>query len=1004
MSKNETRASVLIRTWGLLAGGLAVAVLWLVFRLSKTPGSGLQGIFLDSWAVPVTVGWLVVVFCLWVGYGRGAAHKTNFEKYKSVWVVFAIVVLLAFLGAHGSYEFVETRVTGLQSKLTLLASLISGSETGLEDRVKDSTEQSVKLNKLLRNAETFDKTNLIEVQGSLRDLGGDALQVKELAGLGYSLTNELYEQERELREQGVEPKGTSVAGLAGIVKDLKETAEELQSNFQEVIAARELAAKGKEKEMLDLTNKAIEMTSICYQLQKLTEGARTALGATAANPVAPFILVSVLYLVFLVFPWALLFLFLLRNREYLVSQKARLLTELNLDKELLNRSHAVEQPNHPGENQDLITAINKLAFRNAEYVASLSIFTILTSTILYFFFFPHATSGLAQMISNGGGVETFARYLVTDSTSITFGFLGAYFFVTHMLLRRYFSGDLNPKAYTYAVVRLLTVFILGLVIQLILGRAGAAGWVASASVAAFVVGIFPNTGLRWIIRWANRLTKGLSAPEVLDRYPLTKLDGLNAWHDARLLEEKVENVQNLSTARLEDLIIHTNFSPFQLVDWMDQALLFIHSHDQWTEGFRAVGIRTATDLLATTGKPGSTKYEFAESAARELAIAINAAQLGADANPEDPREAARLAASQLSKAVNDAATAAEEALSKQKGLDKDKPETLDGIVKLRAELEALSDIARNLKDGEVKKVIEAAATLPDDGDQIKKGKAATEEIKKSADALSEKADAAKERAAQLDRKQPQTLSHLKEVKNGLDAICSEAANLKAQTGEAKTIAQTGKDGETAKEAWTALFEAIKAAEGTITTTLEKAQNVRETAGDLKPEKPETLDNVKGLQADLTKLHKRSPVVRTRIKEARDALEGLGVPPTAAAQVRALLDAAAESSKLLVTAATNAMDAAAPIDIDVPSTIAGLSQAKEAIAKAAESAAEAKKRGQAAAGAIQTASAPSQMTWEIIHALAGTIEWDPNVKRLQTFWDREGVKSDVLVAIQPKPHE
>ena len=43
----------------------------------------------------------------------------------------------------------------------------------------------------------------------------------------------------------------------------------------------------------------------------------------------------------------------------------------------------------------------------------------------------------------------------------------------------------------------------------------------------------------------------------MDHDPLTELEGLNAWHETRLFEEKVENIHNLATASLSDLIINT---------------------------------------------------------------------------------------------------------------------------------------------------------------------------------------------------------------------------------------------------------------------------------------------------------------------------------------------------------------------------------------------------------------------------------------------------------------
>jgi hypothetical protein len=102
---------------------------------------------------------------------------------------------------------------------------------------------------------------------------------------------------------------------------------------------------------------------------------------------------------------------------------------------------------------------------------------------------------------------------------ITFGFIGAYFFVIQMFLRRYFASDLSPNVYNYAFVRVLTVFILSMVLQFATTSLGTPSYVAATVV--FVVGIFPRVELRWILRTANKLLTGLKAPEFIDRLPLT---------------------------------------------------------------------------------------------------------------------------------------------------------------------------------------------------------------------------------------------------------------------------------------------------------------------------------------------------------------------------------------------------------------------------------------------------------------------------------------------------
>jgi hypothetical protein len=101
-------------------------------------------------------------------------------------------------------------------------------------------------------------------------------------------------------------------------------------------------------------------------------------------------------------------------------------------------------------------------------------------------------------------------------------------------------------------------------------------------------------------------------------YPLEQLDGLNIWYEARLAEEGVEDMQNLTTMNLVDVILHTRAPVGRLIDWIDQAFLLIHldpvtraemsnvhsiEEDKAACGatsrlaLRRIGIRSATDLL-----------------------------------------------------------------------------------------------------------------------------------------------------------------------------------------------------------------------------------------------------------------------------------------------------------------------------------------------------------------------------------------------------------------------
>ena len=215
---------------------------------------------------------------------------------------------------------------------------------------------------------------------------------------------------------------------------------------------------------------------------------------------------------------------------------------------------------------------------------------------------------------------------------LKYGFLGSYAFVTSMLIRRFFQSDLRPSAYATAVYRITLVLLIVTVLHQVLGGTAAVAYHAELAI-AFVVGFFPLVGLQALQRVTSRALRRF-VPPVTSEYPLDQLDGFNLWYEARLTEEGVEDMQNLTTMNLVDVILHTRVPAGRLVDWTDQAFLLTHlervdrdelnrlrqadrpagqpprqadqpaiagraplSGAQARLNLRRVGIRTATDLL-----------------------------------------------------------------------------------------------------------------------------------------------------------------------------------------------------------------------------------------------------------------------------------------------------------------------------------------------------------------------------------------------------------------------
>jgi hypothetical protein len=88
--------------------------------------------------------------------------------------------------------------------------------------------------------------------------------------------------------------------------------------------------------------------------------------------------------------------------------------------------------------------------------------------------------------------------------------------------------------------------------------------------------------------------------------PLSQIDGLSVWHEARLEAEDIENIHNLATADLVELILNTKIAPTRIIDWVDQAILLtalppVSRDDKsvWLgDELRNNAIRTASTLAA----------------------------------------------------------------------------------------------------------------------------------------------------------------------------------------------------------------------------------------------------------------------------------------------------------------------------------------------------------------------------------------------------------------------
>jgi hypothetical protein len=209
-----------------------------------------------------------------------------------------------------------------------------------------------------------------------------------------------------------------------------------------------------------------------------------------------------------------------------------------------------------------------------------------------------------------GGVR-FADPVDAPLDSLRFAFLGAYFYVVQLLVRRYFQSDLKSTAYVSAILRIVITSVLAWAADVALRATGVTDQEVRSTL-AFIIGVFPQVGLQVITSVVKKVFQGI-VPSLQSRYPLSDLDGINVWYESRLLEEGVEDMQNLATADLVDVMLNTSVPVHRLVDWIDQAVLCLHLEDApgGPQGsvhsrLRQYGIRTASDLLKAVRGPMQT--------------------------------------------------------------------------------------------------------------------------------------------------------------------------------------------------------------------------------------------------------------------------------------------------------------------------------------------------------------------------------------------------------------
>ena len=216
--------------------------------------------------------------------------------------------------------------------------------------------------------------------------------------------------------------------------------------------------------------------------------------------------------------------------------------------------------------------------------------------------------------------------LLPEADVVTFAFLGAYVFAVNLLFRRYARADLGPKVYTHIIVRIFAAVVSTWALSYApFARDPEGRPRAMMLLLAFFVGIVPETATAVIQDLLQQWKAvGKAVPSIGEDHPLSRLDGMTLYDRSHLLEVGIENIESLAHHNIVDIMLWTRIPTARLVDFVDQAILYLHlrgptiatSTDGDSDGARRLlarhGIRTATDLERTYALAAARSAEEGE--------------------------------------------------------------------------------------------------------------------------------------------------------------------------------------------------------------------------------------------------------------------------------------------------------------------------------------------------------------------------------------------------------
>jgi hypothetical protein len=205
----------------------------------------------------------------------------------------------------------------------------------------------------------------------------------------------------------------------------------------------------------------------------------------------------------------------------------------------------------------------------------------------------------------GSGTSCLKAYQHGALLAFGLGFLGAYLWGLQGIFRRYSMNDLMPVAFYHFGLRMLLSSFIALLIYHAVG-----GFSTDISIAKqdsqtllptsdgaliillFLVGMFPQQGLRWLKSKINFNSNDHPSVRPL---PLSMIEGMTSYDIYRMEELGIDTCYDLANADFVPLLLKTSYGARELIDWLLQAKLCVRFGDA-TRELRERGIRTVTDF------------------------------------------------------------------------------------------------------------------------------------------------------------------------------------------------------------------------------------------------------------------------------------------------------------------------------------------------------------------------------------------------------------------------